>query len=114
LSGHFLPSQREESSKLGSGGNWGRGTVVESGLVVACLFQVNTRPRKPKTNKTVPAIISQCGNKSRSIFPSITPKFLRRMDPRICKPSKGDHFAGVGVNHFSNAEADSRATNEAD
>ena len=33
----------------------------ESGLVTACLFRVNTRPRKPIATKIVPAIISQCG-----------------------------------------------------
>ncbi len=43
----------------------------DSGLVAACLFRVNTSPRKPIDTKIAPAIISQCGNsidQSRSIY----------------------------------------------
>ena len=45
--------------------------VLNSGLVAACLFRVNTSPRKPIDTKIAPAIISQCGNsidQSRSIY----------------------------------------------
>jgi hypothetical protein len=72
LHGHSLPFPREESSKLGSGGIGERGTVgSESGLVAACLFRVNTKPRKPSATKIAPAIISQCGkliDESMSIY----------------------------------------------
>jgi hypothetical protein len=52
----------EESSRLGSGGIFGRGTGGESGLVATSLFRVNARPRKPIAIKTAPATISQWGN----------------------------------------------------
>ena len=69
---HLAFGLREESSKLGSGGIGERGTVgSESGLVAACLFRVNTRPRKPSATKIAPAIISQCGkliDESMSIY----------------------------------------------
>jgi hypothetical protein len=53
----------EESSSLGSGGIFGRGTGGESGLVATTsLFRANTRPRRPIAIKMAPPIISQCGN----------------------------------------------------
>ena len=60
--GHPLPLWLEESSSLGSGGIFGRGTGGESGLVATSLFRVNARPRKPIAIKIAPPIISQCGN----------------------------------------------------
>jgi hypothetical protein len=72
LHGHSLPLRREELSNLGSGGMWECGTVgSETGLVAACLFRVNTRPRKPIATKIAPAIINQCAkliDESRAIY----------------------------------------------
>ena len=50
----------EESSSLGSGGIFGRGS--ELGSVATSLFRVNARPRKPIAIKIAPPTISQCGN----------------------------------------------------
>jgi len=81
------PSWREESSRRGSGGIWGRGTGgSESGLVAACLLRVNTRPREPIAIEIAPAIISQYGNlidESRSIY------FLFAFSPSSTTARKG-------------------------
>jgi hypothetical protein len=62
----------EESSSLGSGGIFERGSGgSESGLVATSLLRVNARPRKPIAIKIAPPIISQCGNsidESRPIY----------------------------------------------
>jgi hypothetical protein len=72
------PLWLEESSSLGSGGIFERGTGdgtelfptlsesrpigSESGLVATSLFRVSARPRNPIAIKIAPPIISQCGN----------------------------------------------------
>ena len=70
--GHPLPLSLEESSSLGSGGIFERGTgVSESGLGATSLFRVNARPSKLVAIKIAPPIISQCGNsidESRPIY----------------------------------------------
>jgi hypothetical protein len=69
--GHPLPLWLEESSSLGSGAIFGRGSGGDSGLVATSLFRVNARPRKPIAIKIAPPIISQCGNsidESKSIY----------------------------------------------
>jgi hypothetical protein len=60
--GHSLSLRPEESSSLGSGAIFGRGSGGDSGLVVTSLFRVNARPTKPIAIKLAPPIISQCGN----------------------------------------------------
>jgi hypothetical protein len=59
---HPLPLRLEESSSLGSGGIFGRGSGEDSGLVATSLLRVKARPRKPIAIKIVPPIMSQCGN----------------------------------------------------
>jgi hypothetical protein len=48
----------------------------KTGLVAACLFRVNTRPRKPIATKIAPTTISQYGkviDESRSIYSPLAP-----------------------------------------
>jgi hypothetical protein len=88
--GHPLPLWLEESSSLGSGGIFGRGTGAESGLVATSLFRVNARPRKPIAIKITPPIISQCGKfdrrKQSHLFPlrlqSEVDRTVRDRNPR--------------------------------
>jgi hypothetical protein len=51
----------EESSSLGNGGIFGRGSG-DSGLVATSRFREIARPREPIAIKLAPPIISQCGN----------------------------------------------------
>jgi hypothetical protein len=81
--GHPLPLWLEESSRLGSGGIFGRGTGGESGLVATSLFRVNARPSKPIAIKIAPPIISQCGN---SIDESKPIYFPFHLEPTACRP----------------------------
>jgi hypothetical protein len=52
----------EESSSLGSGGIFGRGSGGDSGLVATSRFREIARPKEPIAIKLAPPIMRQCGN----------------------------------------------------
>jgi hypothetical protein len=60
--GHPWSLCLEESSSLGSGGIFGRGSGGKSGSVATSSFRANARPKRPIAIKIAPPIISQCGN----------------------------------------------------
>jgi hypothetical protein len=60
--GHPWSLCLEESSSLGSGGIFGRGSGGKSGSVATSSLRANARPKRPIAIKITPPIISQCGN----------------------------------------------------